>query len=294
MSIAIGEEDRESLVDTMRVIFRRCIPVMIGVVLLIVACAVPLTRLFYRDPAEPVYNMTVMGFRMLPFCMPLSVISLSFACYAQAAQKKLMSIILPVVDGFAGVSLTSLFLIPLMKMNGLYLANILNGFICLLIIIAFSYADKKHAPKNLEDLMAIPDDFGPAENDRIDITVRKLEDVADVSIQVIEFCSMRGIDRRRSYFAGLALEEMAGNVVLHGFTKDRKPHHSVDIRVIHREEDIILRLRDDCVPFDPADREPLLMPDDRAHNVGIRTVYRIAKKVEYQNLLGCNVLTVTI
>ena len=30
---------------------------------------------------------------------------------------------LPVVDGFAGVSLSSLFLIPLFRMNGLYLAR---------------------------------------------------------------------------------------------------------------------------------------------------------------------------
>ncbi len=55
------------------------------------AASVPLTRMFYRDPSDPIYDMTVMGFRMLPICMPLAVVSLSFACYAQAAHKKLMS-----------------------------------------------------------------------------------------------------------------------------------------------------------------------------------------------------------
>lgn len=49
-----------------------------------------------------------------------------------------------------------------------------------------------------------------------------------------------------------------------------------------------------CLPFDPSKRELLLEPEDKAHNVGIRLVYKISKKVEYQNLLGCNVLTVTI
>ena len=294
MSIAIGEEDRKSLLDTMRVIFRRCFPIMIGVAALIIVSADPLTRMFYHDPAEPVYQMTVMGFRLLPCCMPLAVISLGFACYAQAARKKLMSVVLPVTDGFAGVALTGLFLIPAMKMTGLYLANILNGFICLGVILLFSIAEKKRFPGNLDDLMAISADFGPAENDRIDITVRKMEDVESVSMQVIDFCKGRGIDQRRSFFAGLALEEMAGNVVQYGFTRGRPRPHSLDIRVIHRGDRVILRLRDDCFPFDPARRELLLKPENPEHNVGIRIVFRIAEKVEYQNLLGCNVLTVTV
>lgn len=201
---------------------------------------------------------------------------------------------LPVVDGFAGVSLSSLFLIPLFRMNGLYLANILNGFICLAVILLFAFAEKKHAPRSLDDLMAIPADFGPAEDDRIDITIRTMEDVQDISEQVISFSRRRGIDQKRSFFAGLALEEMAANVVKHGFTKGRKREHSLDIRVIHRGDDVLLRLRDDCLPFDPAKRGQLLTPENKEHNVGIRLVYQIAKKVEYQNLLGSNVLTVTV
>ena len=31
------------------------------------------------------------------------------------------------------------------------------------------------------------------------------------------FCREHGVDMRRSYLAGLALEEMAGNIVAHGF-----------------------------------------------------------------------------
>ncbi|MBP3872830.1 MAG: ATP-binding protein [Lachnospiraceae bacterium] len=294
MSISVGEEDRESLKDTMRVILRIGVPIMIVVAGLIIAAAVPLTRMFYRDPSDPIYDMTVMGFRMLPICMPLAVVSLSFACYAQAAQKKLMSIVLPIIDGFAGVSLTSLFLIPLMKMNGLYLANILNGIICILVIILFAYLEKKRFPGSIDDLMMIPDDFGPSELDRIDISVRGMEDVENVSTQVEGFGTMRGIDHRRALFASVALEEMAGNIVEHGFTKDKRPKHIIDIRVIHRGDDVILRMRDDCLPFDPSKRELLLEPEDKAHNVGIRLVYKISKKVEYQNLLGCNVLTVTI
>ena len=142
--------------------------------------------------------------------------------------------------------------------------------------------------------MVIPENFGPSADARIDITVRSMKDVETVSQQVIDFCRRRGTDERRAFLSGLALEEMAGNVVKHGFTLGQKRPHSLDIRVIHRGDDIILRLRDDCVPFDPAMRVQILEPQSPEHNIGTRIVFRISRKVEYQNLLGCNVLTVTI
>ena len=90
------------------------------------------------------------------------------------------------------------------------------------------------------------------------------------------------------------MEEMAGNIILHGFTKDTKRTHSVDIRVAHKDDELILRLRDDCPPFDPSDRARLLSEEDRIRNIGIRLVFQIARNVQYQNLLGLNVLTIRI
>ncbi len=53
-------------------------------------------------------------------------------------------------------------------------------------------------------------------------------------------------------------------------------------------------LRDDCVPFDPGERQRMTADDDPVKNIGIRMVYRIARDVQYQNMLGMNVLTVRI
>ena len=145
----------------------------------------------------------------------------------------------------------------------------------------------------MDDFMVIKDDFGAGEKDRMDISVRSLQDVTSVSGKVIGFYKAHGIDARRCYFSGLFLEEMAGNVVSHGFTKDRKDH-LVDIRVVRKAEDVILRIKDDCVPFDPKDRLSMLDDADPAKNIGIRMVYNSAADVQYQNILGLNVLTIRI
>ena len=290
-SISIGEEDRRSLVETMHIAMTKGMGIMAVIVAGLILLAEPLTQLYYRDASDPVYMMTVMGFRILPLCMLPAVWSLIYASYAQTTEKKPINVILPVVDGMVGVVLFSFLLIPSMQMNGLYIANVLNGVLCFVVILIAAWISLKRFPRNLEDLLAIPENIGVAEDERIDITVRSVDEVMTISRQVIEYCEEKGIDKKRAFFSGLCMEEIAGNIVTHGFSKDSKKH-SVDIRVIHKGDEIILRLRDNCKAFDPATREKVMEADDMGRNVGIRLVYRIAKDVSYQNLLGLNVLTI--
>ena len=292
-SISVGEEDRRSLVDEMKIIMTRGMIIIFTIVAALVIFAKPLTEMFFRDPSDPVYYYTVMGFRLLPFCMPLALWSLCYVPYVQATEKKIVSVILPVVDGMVGVVLCSFFLIPTLKMNGLYIANILNGVICAGVIFVASWIVLKRIPHNLEDLMAIPKRIGVSPEERIDISVTSEKEVLDVSMQINDFCRKRGIDNRRAFFSSLCMEEMAGNIVQHGFSGDSKKH-SVDIRVVHKDDDIILRIRDNCIAFDPSEYQNIMKTDDDGKNIGIGLIYGIAKKVDYQNLLGMNVLTIRI
>lgn len=293
MSVSIGEEDRQTLTDVMRTAMGRFVPVMCAVAGAVIACAVPLTRLYYRDTASAVYEMTVWGFRILPLCMPLSVICMHFVCYGQASNKQALVHTLSVLDGVACVALFSALLVPGMGIRGVYIANVLNGVVCALAIGAYSWLCRRRFPRTMDELMVIPADFGVPEDRRLDLTVRTTDEVVRVSERVQGFCARQGLDERRALLAGLFLEEMAGNVVSHGFSKDRKSH-CVDVRAACKGEDVILRLRDDCVPFDPAEREKLADPEDITHNIGIRMVFRIAKNIQYQNILGLNVLTIRV
>ncbi len=293
ISVSVGEEDRQSLTDVMRVMFRRFLPLMGAVSLAVILSAVPLTRIFYQDPAESVFMMTAWGFRILPLCMPLSIICMHFTCYWQSSGKEGIVHLLALLDGVVCVAGFSALLIPTIGMNGVYIANVLNGVVTTLVIFGFAWLKNRRLPRSAEELMVIPEDFGVPAEARMDLSVRSMEDVVAVSRKVQRFCLDRGIGARSAYLAGLSMEEMAGNVVDHGFTKDRKTH-SVDLRVVHKDEDVILRIKDDCVPFDPRERQAMAAPDDPAKNIGLRLVFRTAKDVQYQNILGLNVLTLRI
>lgn len=293
ISISIGEEDRQTLTDVMRNVFRRYIPLMCTICAGIIICAVPLTKLFFRDTSDSVFMMTVWGFRLLPLCMPFSIICLIFTCYAQSSGKHVLVNLLAILDGVICVAGFTALLIPYIGMNSVYIANILNGVVTTIVIVVYSIVVKRHIPRDMDDLMAVPDDFGVSEDERMDVSVISEQEVVSVASRVQQFCIARGIDEKRSYLAGLFLEEMAGNIVSHGFTKDNKPH-SVDIRIVHKDNDVIMRIRDDCIAFDPATRKQLSDPDDTTKNIGIRMIYKLASDIEYKNMLGLNVLTARI
>ncbi len=293
MSIALGEEDLRSLTEVMRVAIRRYTPLMCAIAAVLILLAHPLTSIFYKDPSDPVYMMTVWGFRILPLCMPLGIFCMHYVSYAQAADKQRIVHVLTFFDGLVSVSLFTAILIPFIGMNSVYIANVINGVVSILIVIIYSTVINRHFPRTIDELMVIPDSFGAGDNEHTDISVKSIEEAVNISREIQEFCLSRGIDKRRSYYAGLAAEEMVCNIVDHGFTKDKKDH-SADVRVVCKNDEVILRIKDDCIPFDPKERNRLAESGDAASNIGIRMVYSIAKNIKYQNIFGLNVLTIRI
>ena len=293
ISVSVGEEDRQTLTDVMRVMLSRFIPLMAGIVAAIVLLAKPLAGIFYKDPLEEVYMMTVWGLRIMPLCMPFEIICMHLTCYGLTSGKNALIHVTSLLDGVVFVAGFTAILIPWLKVNSVYVANVLNGIGCVLAFLLYAVIKNRRMPRNMEELMVIPEEFGVPKEERLDVTLKSVEEVVSVSTKVQEFCLERGINGKRAFYAALFLEEMAGNVVEHGFTKDRKSH-TVDIRVSHKAEDVILRIRDDCVPFDPGERQKIVTGDDPVKNIGIRMVFKMAKSVEYQNILGMNVLTIRI
>ena len=290
-SVAQGEEDRQTIQDIMRNALYRYVPIMLAVAGFIAIMAVPFTRLYYQDKGDPVFMMTVWGFRLLPFCMPLSLICMHFVCYGQISNKLILVRILSALDGVVDVVFFTAVLIPLIGIRSVYWANILNGTVTTVVILLYASLRNRHLPRSMDELMVIPKDFGAEESERLDISISTIEEVVSLSSRVQEFCASKGIDHRRSMLSGLAIEEMAGNIVQHGYSEDHKKHN-IEVRVVHKDGSLILRIKDDCVPFDPADRRDIVDPEDITQNIGIRMVYSMAESVQYQNILGLNVLTI--
>ncbi|MBR6159285.1 MAG: ATP-binding protein, partial [Lachnospiraceae bacterium] len=201
--------------------------------------------------------------------------------------------ILAFLDGVVGVVVFSVLLITKMGLTGVYTANVLNGFIAPVFILIYSCIYNKHFPRSVDELMSVPADFGVPVYGRIDIVLHNMDEVIGLSNTLQRFCQERGIDKRRAFFASLFLEEIAGNVVKHGFTADNKKH-SVQVCIACRPETLIMSIKDDCVPFNIEQRRQMMDQEDVTKNIGIRMVSGIASKMNYQNILGLNVLALRL
>lgn len=141
--------------------------------------------------------------------------------------------------------------------------------------------------------LLLPDTFDVAPEDSLSASIGSMDEVMGLISKVEDFCNLHHCDEKRKYLMSLSVEEMAGNVIQHGFTKDNKSHH-LDIRVLKKQDDYILRMRDDCLIFDPWQQLRLYNEEDPLYHVGLRMISKIARDVQYTNLLKLNNLVVKL
>ena len=164
-------------------------------------------------------------------------------------------------------------------------------WVTLSVMYIIACIKKKGLAKNLDDMLYLEKGF-EAES-KYSMTITDIDDVVSVSRGIEALCKNSNIDNRRSMLAGLCMEEMAANVVEHGFKMDKK-NHSINIFACVENDEILLRLRDNCVKFDPNDKLKMYSDDDPTKNVGIKMVSKIAKEMNYQTTFGMNVLNIRL
>lgn len=246
----------------------------------------------YVSSVSPEHPMTVLVLRCLALSLVLNGVNSATLCYLQGSRKILPAHLQTASHRLVFLALCTYVLGKLFGTPGLFAAIPVSEVLVLLcyLILALAHGESK---KLSDSLMLLPKDFGFREEDSLAFTVTAINEVTGISQRIGAFCQAHGIDRRRSYYASLCMEELVGNVVDHGFKKGSKSH-SCEIRVMIEDNDIILRIRDDCRYFNLKERYEAMNKDDLAANVGIRLVYGIAKDINYVNLLGTNTLIIRV
>ena len=287
-SIYLGERDSVSLKYFMkyscRVSFILCLIVLASVSLL----SYNICSIFTND--SEVLKLAVFHLR----CFALGALYNSFVMIFSSLYlnegKALFTNIINLCSALIFPSLSIFILYKPLKIYGIFSSYFLGDLLTLImiyIIIAFSH---KKVLCNIDDLIDLPENFDIER--KMMVSISSIKEVIDISKKVEKFCKDNGINNKTAMAAGLCIEEMAGNIVLHGFTKDRKKRHTIDIFVGLEKEKISIRIKDDCIMFDPLKR--LGTSDEIESNIGIRLVKNIASTMYYQTTFGLNVLNIEI
>ena len=289
-SVYTGEKDADALEVLVGVYFKRALPLVILVSLLLSALCYPLTNIFFHDPASTVYKLTMMGFILFPLSTPNSLIIVGMRDIWRCMEFYPAVNTIVVCDGLVTVILFSYLFAPIWGMLGIWLAQIAGGVALILIMYIMAWIRGRKMPLSIRDLCCFPDNFAVDNDCRLTISIHSMEEVINISEQVIEFCKRNGVDNITSFRAGLCVEELAGNIVKHGFTN--KKNSVVDVCVLKTDEGLTIRFKDNCALFNPAEIDAIFVPEDPCKNGGIRLVRKTCKEMEYHILLGLNVLSI--
>ena len=166
-------------------------------------------------------------------------------------------------------------------------------FLTMGVIIALMDRHEHVRPGDFWDwFLALPVDFDVPEADRIDKTITSHDEVIALSQAAWQFCDEHGCDEKRKYAISLAVEELATNTVMTGFRPGR--HNTIDMRILKKGDDYILRVRDDCEIFDPVKQLQLYDSNVPLHHMGLRLAISQALDVQYTTMLKLNNLVLRV
>ncbi len=290
-SVFIGEEDRDSIKKIIRISLIRGSVIVCIMAVILAILASSFAAVFFPDRASAVYHMSYELFFIYAFCLPPILIAQINTNYLQAMGHRAFINFLSVFDGFFSVVVPSLILAPVMGARGVWISNFIGVMATIFLYPVYCCIFWKRLPASTDEWLFFKPDFGVPEENSLSISLNNMDQVARVSEKIQAFASDHYLGKKVAYYSALCFEEMAGNVIKHGFKEGK--NNSLTARFIVFPGKIMLRLKDDCRPFNPKDIVKMVS-DDNTDKVGIPMIYKIADDINYQNMLGLNVLSITI
>lgn len=286
--VLYSEKDEKNL----KILVRNSIYLMLIMTLPITAFVVlfapQIGLVFAPDDADAIEEITL-AVTCLGISLPFNGINCILVDYFQGAKKIFMTSIMSFLHRLLCIVVTSLILGYLLGFAGVFIALPVSEVLVTIIYLIMMFVKNRKTKGIRKKLLDIPENFQSDYLGSYSIGVYSVEEVMTVSQNIGDFlkqydeCSPKII-----YIVSLCLEEMAGNIVKHGFNLDWRPH-SCEIRVIvENDHSICIRIRDDCRLFDIREKYVASLNDDAFSNIGLKCVYGMAKDVTYISMLKTN------
>lgn len=293
--IFFGEQDRDALKSTLRIAAKTGVALALIMATVIFVFAPSVVRIFGLTGES--LAIGIVAIRYFVLREPPSIINQLFTSYNQGTGNlRAASAIAVSQSGLVGI-LFALCTVWSMGPTSIWLSFVVGEVVTLALQVAIAnlqWARKQKGTEAtlLDKMMYLPESFQANWiNSKLFHCAPSMNDVVECSKQVSAWCSQQKIDDRRAYLASLGVEEIAGNVVQHGFEKTKHP--ALDLRVtLLNNGTLMLHMRDNGANFNPTEFDLSNAKPDEA--MGIRMLQEAIKNVEYQNTIGLNSTTVTL
>ena len=291
-SIFCNEEDRSSLLALTRAMYPYTTLLITSTVLAAELAAPWLIRLFLGSDPE-MLAMAVPGLRLVLISMLPNVLCNLFKNYFQGIRRTWITNLTAFLQAI-GLMLPCVWIFSrLFGLTGFWIGSTVGMFLAMLAVMILIWMKHGGVSFSAEAFSYLNPDFGARAENCVELAISDVPSAVAASERLCGFCREKGIDARTSMLIGLCVEEVTVNVIEHGFTKD-KLTHNVDVRLVVEGGKRIIRVRDNCVSFDPTRYLELHQSRDPAAHIGLRMVMAMVKEANYVNTLGLNNLTLIL
>lgn len=289
-SMYYGEEDEEALKN----LLKNALAVTCGISAICVAVlfvGAGSISSFYYPASDPAWGITYSMLHIFPiFLIFNSVLWILLKLYQGYGDTKLINFIM-IFENLV-VVLFSVMFIDKIGTDAVWLSYPVSNILCICVIAISIFKLQGRLPVNFKEWLNLKGNFGVNPEDKMSITIVSIEETMELSKQVMKFCQSKGLNEHQCYAAGLCLEEMAVNVIQHGF--DKKKNNAIDVRLIYKNSELFLILRDNCREFNPNKYWEQFKANKEGEGIGLRLVKGMSKEMTYQSSLGLNILTIKI
>ena len=282
------EEDRTALRETVRLLCIRGVFLGLGMGILLLVFAPAFISLFIAQ-AGKTQDAAVLGLRLFAAGLIPCCVNNALKYAYQASGRAGLTEIISLVEGALFPALAGFVLSRFMGTTGAWLAFGAGEILTLAAIALLIRRISGETPWKKDAFLLLRKDFGATEEQTLETDISSIEEVTAASEAAEQFCLARGQDARISNHIALCIEEMAGNVIRHGFAGDGKEHH-LSVRITNVQDRWVLRFRDDCTAFDPVH----FVPSGEGQGLGIRLVLALTEEAHYTYSLNLNNLVLKL
>ena len=291
-AIFYADEDRSALLVLVKTVFFYAVVLLAGVTLVTLLTAGPLVGLFLADdPAAKA--LATKGLRLFSLCLIPCALNTGLKYYYQGIGRVRLMELISFFQNFLLPALAAIILSHFHGTTGVWLAFVCGECAAFLLICLRVRQRRSLLSLRPMDFALLAPDFGAVPGECFECTIMDTQDAIRASKDASDFCLACGRGERMSFLVGLCIEEITCNIVRYGFGKS-KGRHSIDVRLVFKGGEGLIRIRDNCAHFDPLHYLELHNSEDHTAHMGIRLVMTSVKEASYLNSLGLNNLTLRL
>lgn len=291
VGVFYGEHDVSSIKKVFRLAVKIGIATMVVFIILISVFSRQISLLFGLTSADQ-QSIAIPALIICSFSLIGVIVNQIFVYYYMTIGRTKIANLITLCRGLLFVVLAAIILAKTLGIYGIWISFSISELLTLLVIIITAMQTRRKE-KELRGVLLLNHrdvDEGRFISFSVDTNV---QDVLKCSEKISDFCENCSLNPKQTMVISLAIEEILLLMLKHVF--EGKNNESIDVRIFVRDDLITMRFRCGGRKFNPLEYYKTAMEksneyedSDLDESIGLKLIFKMAKKVDYTTSLGLN------